>query len=203
MIRSDEGVLVYWFGKMSSSAKVAPAPTVSLIHSPLLHGKDQFLGGECAGKRGHLYFIPGNFPQVLALNPENDELRLIGPVFSGHYKWLRGVESAHNGMIYGLACHSDSILKIDPETDEVTTIPIPPVENAEEDEPSIIGMEWKYHGGTVSPIDGKIYAIPQRATRVLCIDPKTDTITHVGKRLDGRCKWYGGLLGCDGCIYGK
>ena len=188
---------------MSSSAKVAPAPTVSLIHSPLLHGKDQFLGGECAGKRGHLYFIPGNFPQVLALNPENDELRLIGPVFSGHYKWLRGVESAHNGIIYGLACHSDSILKIDPETDEVTTIPIPPVENAEEDEPSIIGMEWKYHGGTVSPIDGKIYAIPQRATRVLCIDPKTDTITHVGKRLDGRCKWYGGLLGCDGCIYGK
>ena len=187
----------------TSDARVAPAPTVSLIHSPLLHGKDQFLGGECAGKRGHLYFIPGNFPQVLALNPETDELRLIGPVFSGHYKWLRGVESPHNGMIYGLACHSDSILKIDPNTDEVTTLPIPPVENADDDEPSIIGMEWKYHGGTVSPIDGKIYAIPQRATRVLCIDPKTDTITHVGKRLDGRCKWYGGLLGCDGCIYGK
>ena len=102
----------------TNDAKVAPAPTVSLIHSPLLHGKDQFLGGECAGKRGHLYFIPGNFPQVLALNPETDELRLIGPVFSGHYKWLRGVESPHNGMIYGLACHSDSILKIDPETED-------------------------------------------------------------------------------------
>ena len=175
-----------------------PKPTVTLMHSNLLKGKDQYLGGECGGPLSHLYFIPGNASRVLALDPTNDELRLIGPSMPGQFKWLRAVECPKSGI----PCHSDHILRIDPSTDTVTTIPIPPVSDADEDEPSIIGLQWKYHGGNLSPIDGKIYAIPQKATRVLCLDPSTDEITHVGPRLNGWYKWYGGLLGCDGSIYG-
>jgi hypothetical protein len=38
----------------------------------------------------------------------------------------------------------------------------PPIPHAADNEPSIIGMKWKYHGGNVSPVDGNFYAIPQR-----------------------------------------
>jgi len=181
----------------------APRPSVSLMHSALLKGKDQYLGGECAtSTNSQLYFIPGNASRVLVLDPKTDELRLIGPTLSGQYKWLRGVENVKTGIIYGLPCHSDSVLRIDPTADSVTTLPIPPIPNADDDEPAIIGLQWKYHGGNISPVDGKIYAIPQKATRVLCIDPATDEVTHVGPRLNGWYKWYGGLVGRDGCLYG-
>jgi len=108
---------------------------------------------------------------------------------------------------YGLPCHADSVLRIDPRTEEVTTIPLPPdsaivKSKGGEGEERILGVLWKYHGGTICPLDGCIYAIPQCATRVLQIDPKNDEVTYVGPRLEGRYKWYGGLVGCDGAIYG-
>eukprot|EP00957_Ditylum_brightwellii_P164266 12505730-Ditylum_brightwellii.AAC.1 len=64
-------------------------------------------------------------------------------------------------------------------------------------------MIWKYHGGDICPLDDCIYAIPQRASQVLKIDPTTEQISFVGPKFDGRCKWYGGILGkSDGAIYG-
>jgi hypothetical protein len=63
---------------------------------------------------------------------------------------------------------------------------------------------WKYHGGAISPQDGCIYAIPQTSRRVLRIDPITEKCSFVGPELEGRCKWYGGVVGnTDGAIYGS
>ena len=64
-------------------------------------------------------------------------------------------------------------------------------------------LPWKYHGGSISPHDGCIYAIPQSSRRVLRIDPVTEKVSFVGPDLVGRCKWYGGVVGnTDGAIYG-
>ena len=45
-------------------------------------------------------------------------------------------------------------------------------------------------GAVISPHDDRIYCIPQSATRVLRIDPKTDECELIGPELPGRCKWY-------------
>jgi hypothetical protein len=40
------------------------------------------------------------------------------------------------------------------------------------------------------------------ATRVLKIDPCNETIECIGPTFEGLQKWFGGILGSDGCVYG-
>ena len=170
-----------------------------------LHGQTLYLGGE-VGSDGKIYCIPGHASKVLLIDTETDEVTQIGPELTSNgrlYKWLRGI--VVGDIIYGLPCHADEILKIHVPSHTVTKLPIPyetfysnPEEAKEERE-----MIWKYHGGTICPIDDCIYAIPQRAHHVLKFDPKTETVSFHGPKLEGYCKWYGGILGKqDGAIYG-
>jgi hypothetical protein len=169
-------------------------PIVQLITSPHLKGQTQFLGGAVGGKPGEekIFCIPGHFPYVLVIDPKDDSTRIIGPELRGQYKWLRGVR-APSGIIYGLPCHHSHVLRIDPISEEVTLLPLPE---------EIQTLEWKYHGGTLCPIDNCIYTIPQFATRVLKIDPRTETMSLVGPIIEGKYKFYGGVVGSDGAIYG-
>ncbi len=68
----------------------------------------------------------------------------------------------------------------------------------------VVGRE-KYLGGNLG-VDGKIYAIPGMAPRVLRIDPKTDTVELVGPEFKGQFKWLRGVSAKDGqgreVIYG-
>lgn len=167
----------------------------------LLRGQTLYLGGE-VGSDGKIYFIPGHAPQVLRLDPQTDKLSLIGPSFHGKFKWLRGVVVGN--IIYGLPCNADSVLRIDCQSGSITTLSIPyedsfPGEQARNER----NCPWKYHGGDISPHDNCIYAIPQSATRVLKINPFTDTCSFVGISLPGKYKFYGGVIGKqDGAIYG-
>jgi hypothetical protein len=168
-----------------------------------------YLGGE-NGPDGRVYCIPGHSTRVLVIDPKTDKCLQIGPSFQGKFKWLRGIR-ASNGIIYGLQCHSSEVLKIDAtaakdnlENVKISTLKVPyesffedPEERKREE-----NMIWKYHGGSISPVDGCIYCIPQSATRVLRIDPSTDECSFVGPKLDGKYKWYGGLTGKDGSVYG-
>ena len=170
-----------------------------------LTGQELYLGAEI-GCDGNVYCIPGHALRVLKLDPSTDEALMIGPVIHGKYKWLRGVLCGDN--IYGLPCHADTVLKIHVPTGEVSLLPI--------DYEGFFGdaadeemvrqqraQEWKYHGGSISPMDGCIYTIPQSATHVLKLDPATDKCELFGPALEGRYKWYGGVVGkVDGAIYG-
>ena len=110
-----------------------------------------------------------------------------------------------SGKIYGLPCHADTVLCIDVPTGKITTLPIPyeevytdPVLAREQRQ-----CKWKYHGGTICPIDNAIYCIPQSALHVLKIDPVSETCHLVGPELPGKYKWYGGVVGKhDQAIYG-
>ena len=184
-----------------------------------LRGTSLYLGGE-EGPNYKIYCIPGHATHVLCIDTTTDEVYPIGPMFDasnmilgGKFKWLRGIVVDH--VIYGLPCHADCILRIDTRTDEVSTIDIPYEEyynneeqtnNKGDDISSLAKKErntpWKYHGGTISPHDGCIYAVPQTSRRVLRIDPKTERVSFVGPDFIGRCKWYGGVVGkTDGAIY--
>jgi len=170
-------------------------PRATLLHGPpgLLHGKSQYLGGK-QGENNKIYCVPGHAKKVLVIDPNDDSMYTIGPSMDGEYKWLRAVQ-APNGVLYGLPCHADSILRIDCWKDHVTTIPLPDIITSS-------FVPWKFHGGNISPLDGCLYLIPQSASYVVKLDPRTDEISLVGKELPGKYKWYGGLVGRDGAIYG-
>ena len=169
---------------------------LALLGGPPLMGREKYLGGAL-GRDGKIYAIPGHARRVLRIDPSTGVADLVGPSFEGAFKWLRSVTCPVSGAIYGLPCHSDAVLKI-----------VPSLVPGEDPEITLIGAgrcgtgPWKWHGGVLSPRDGKIYCIPQFAERVLRVDPRTDACELVGPRFPGRNKWYGGLLGLDGRIYG-
>jgi hypothetical protein len=170
-----------------------------------LQGQSLYLGGEILDR--DFYCIPGHAERVLVCNIDTNKVKTIGPKLPGKYKWLRGIviDDGRKKVVYGLPCHADTVLRIDAVTNQVTKIPIP-YESFYSD-PGLAQQqrkqEWKYHGGTICPLDGKIYAIPQSALHVLCIDSISETVTFIGPALEGRWKWYGGVVGADdSAIYG-
>ena len=146
-------------------------------------GAEKFLGGD-VGDDGRIYAIPGCALRVLRIDPKTGAVNLVGPIFEGEFKWLRSVKAIDGQgreAIYGLPCHASSVLKIVPSTGEITTF-------------GCLGdKKWKYHGGNFA--NGKIWCIPQKAERVLVIDPTSDTIDFIGGPFPAECKWYGGLPG--------
>ena len=143
-----------------------------------------------------MYGVPGHSRTVLQIDPTTDTVTTIGGPFEGKYKWLRG--NLHpDGSIYCIPCHAETILKID-----CTSTP-PVVSEMGGPHPGI----WKWHGAVLSPHDNCIYGIPQFAESVLKIDPIHQKTFEIGGPFPGasptgKHKWYGGLLGGDGCIYG-
>lgn len=168
----------------------------------LLKGQSLYLGGE-VGSDGRIYCIPGHAPQVLMIDIETDMVLLIGPEFPGKFKWLRGIPCGD--VIYGIPCHAEEVLRIHVPTRTVSTIPIPYEQfySDESEAKKHRRQEWKYHGGSISPIDGCIYTIPQSALHILRINPRTEACELVGPPLAGLYKWYGGVVGKqDGAVYG-
>lgn len=149
--------------------------------------------------------------RVVQVDVHSGEVTFIGQKYMGEFKWLRGVEIPSHvmgrkddgslaypaGCCLALPCNSENgcVLKIDPETSEVTHfITGQPIPNVEEG--------WLYHGGNLDEEDGFVYAIPASAPRVMKINARNETTEYIGPEYQGKAKWYGGITGSDGCIYG-
>ena len=174
-----------------------------------LSGQDKYLGGMASPCGRFVYGVPGHAKRVIQVAVESGEVSWIGPEYKGEFKWLRGVEiSAEvmgkkadgslaypSGCCLALPCNSEDgcVLKIDPETATVSTFGTPPKQ---------VKQGWLYHGGNLAS-DGYIYAIPATAPRVMKIDPRQETTHYIGPNFQGKAKWYGGIMGIDGCIYGE
>ena len=171
-------------------------PVAELLNADPLAGRDKWLGGVL-GADGCVYGVPGHAKTVLQIDPQTDAVRTLGTPMDGKYKWLRG--NLHpDGSIYCIPCHASTILRID------CTASPPVISEMGGPHPG----KWKWHGGVLSPHDLCIYSIPQFAETVLKIDPQTQTTSEIGGPFPGasptgKHKWYGGLLGGDGCIYGQ
>ncbi len=64
---------------------------------------------------------------------------------------------------------------------------------------------WMWHGGSLQKShDGEaIYCIPSNAEHVLKVHVASEKVTEIGPALTtGQNKWYGGIPGKDGCVYG-
>jgi len=113
-------------------------------------------------------------------------------------KWYGGILGWDNA-IYGIPYAASGILRIDANTDQV----------------SIIGnygsKQYNWHGGTLSVVNGAIYAYPAHAMKVLKIDTTNKGIpptllpiqrASYDNDIVTRYKWLGGTTGADNCIYG-
>jgi hypothetical protein len=185
-------------GAQAGSKELGP-PVAHLIEAEPLMGQDKWLGGVL-GSDGCVYGVPGHSTTVLRIDPTDDAVSVLprgdGQPLLGKYKWLRG-NLHQDGSIYCIPCHASTVLKID-----CTTNP-PVISEMGGPHPG----DWKWHGAVLSPYDQCIYGIPQFAETVLKIDPYNQTTSEIGGPFPGasptgKHKWYGGLLGGDGCIYG-
>jgi hypothetical protein len=183
--------------------------TAHLVHlstkDPLdMIGQDKYLGGMASPCGKYVYGVPGGAKRVLRITISNGQMDLIGPAYEGKFKWLRGVDVTASAMKHdpkypdgcciALPCNSSSVLKIDPATNDVYTFGGDVLRDCGSD-------RWHYHGGNVAS-NGWLYAIPANATRVAKIHPVTDEVIFIGPTFVGGQKWFGGITGSDGCIYG-
>ena len=153
-------------------------------------GRDKFLGGEVGN--GNVYCVPGTARYCLRINTETLQCETVGPFLSdvvksslkrNEFKWLRAIRD-RNGILWGLPSNANRVIKITP----------PRGTEAEKFEfvgPELCpGTIWKWHGAQLAS-NGKIYAIPCNALRVLCVNTETGEVKMIGDEdLTGRQKWY-------------
>lgn len=178
----------------------------------ILQGQDKYLGGIASPCGKYVYGVPGSAKRVLRICTTTGMMDCIGPSYDGKFKWLRGVDvpptvmndpKYPNGCCLALPSNAASILKINPATHEVHTF-------GEETLRECGATSWLYHGGNLAS-NGWVYAIPANANRVLKFHPATEETVLIGPTIEGKQKWYGGIVGPSGnksgskdhqCIYG-
>jgi len=166
-----------------------PTSWPRLIHLPCpLPGSEKYLGGVSDDAR-YVYGVPGGATRVVRMDTQSGALDAVGPVYAGKFKWLRGV-TLSTGTCLALPCHYPGILMIAPEGVSV----VGQDELAKECKDQL----WLYHGGCVH--EDVVYAIPANAKRVFKYD---SAVTFLEPSFgDMGQKWYGGITGEDGNIYG-
>ena len=173
-------------------------PTASLrnFYTPTNVGK--WVGGVVA-PNGNIYCIPNNSTTILVINPitDTDASGNFGADLTGSSKWWGGCLGS-DGKIYGVPESSNDVLVIDASSNTIAT-------RTDFGLDLTNGGAWtstKWIGGVVG-LDGKIYCIPNNATKILVIDPANQTaeLTDFGVDLTGSSKWWGGAMGTDGKIY--
>ena len=176
---------------------------------------------------GFIYGIPSHFHEVICIQPPSTSeetvkistIALPNEVKEGSFKWLRGI--IHEGYLYGIPAWSTSgvlQVRLRPrrrgETKrKVQILPLPHspehYEMQETESRGDAGVDrarWMWHGAAIgqSPTGPAIYAIPSNAEKVLKVDLSSSPplVSEIGPSFQGQNKWYGGILGADGCIYG-
>lgn len=153
-------------------------------------GRDKFLGGEVGNT--NVYCVPGTAKYVLRIDTDTFQCETVGPFLSdvvtsslkrNEFKWLRAIRD-RNGILWGLPSNANRVIKITPPR------------GTEAEKIEFVGPElypgtiWKWHGAQLAS-NGKIYAIPCNALRVLCVNTETGEVKMIGDEdLTGRQKWY-------------
>jgi len=187
-------------------------------------GKHKWLGGAVDPETGIIYGIPSHSHQIICITPSSESspvaeistIVLPSEYQQGLFKWLRGL--VHDGHLYGIpAWSSKGVLKVKLDTKEISVLPLPREQSYYNSDPlpwkerttSIDRGRWMWHGGAVGKASedddaaAAIYCPPSNAEYVLKVSlDGSDKVEEIGPPLsDGQNKWYGGILGVDGCVY--
>ena len=155
---------------------------------------------------------------------------LPASVANGKFKWLRGI--IHKNYLYGIPAWSNAgVLRVNLDSlwgrkneskennddlishGSVSILPLPQSVPArlEVDTDDFENIDsprrWLWHGASLNEEKTAIYCIPSNAHHVLKIDLLTAStsllnIPKCSTPITQTNKWYGGILGLDGAIYG-
>jgi hypothetical protein len=174
------------------------AAQISTIPLPNEYQKGHFKWLRGLVHNGYLYGIPAwNVKGVLKVR--------LNPSLKGKGKRIQVLPLPHDPCYYISKNKNDDDDKIN-DNDNVTTAESKSDNN--NDQKSIDRGRWMWHGGAVGNINDEtkaaIYCVPSNAQHVLKVSlDGSDKVTEIGPPLaKGQNKWYGGIKGLDGCIYG-
>jgi hypothetical protein len=174
--------------RSTDTLKISPSePQCIVLPGPPLPGQDKWLGGMSSWDGKYIYGVPGGSQQVLCIDTESGDYKLLGGPYVGKFKWLRGVTCPK--CVYALPSNAHSILKINPITQTVSEV----MYGANGSE------KWQWHGGVYC--NGHVFAVPCNAEHVLKINADTDEVELIGGPWKGLHKWYGGILASNDCMY--
>lgn len=170
---------------------------IDCINSPnqkglRMKGAHKWLGGA-VDSSGLIYGVPACSNRILRIDPKTDSIELLEEEINGKFKWLRGIYIDDEDSIICIPAWSDHVLRIYPKDGSTKEFGYVKLNQKK---------GWNWHGGQLSPIDHCLYAIPSNAEQALKIDTKSNIATLIGPKIEGRNKYYGGLLSSKGCIYG-
>ena len=181
-------------------------------------------------KETTFYGVPSHARRVLKVEPQTGRVSVVGPDLGDRkFKYLRGVTSVdqedEEPTIFALPSWGDSVLRSDFNREEDNEQP--EIANWMEElclhdvnDRTKWEKKWMWHGGQIAhKKDGNLYAIPCNAKAVLRVDvkqakrgknatEKAKAISMVGEDLISKMsgahnnKFYGGITGSDGNIYG-
>ena len=184
-------------------------------------GTHKWLGGAVDPTTGYIYGVPSHSYQIICIKPSTSTSKaevvtipLPNEFQQGKFKWLRGL--VHNGFLFAIpAWSTKGILKLHLATQKITVLPLPqdlsyyqsPSIPWKETSETVDRRRWMWHGGAVgqsSTGESAIYCVPSNAQHVLKVHLNgSDIVEEIGPKLSaGQNKWYGGIKGLDGCIYG-
>ena len=151
----------------------------------------KYMRGIKAGN-GNIYCPPFNAHYLLKIIPREEkgqdaEVQLLEvEQLNVGYKinWQEGV-LANDGCIYYFPCFGDRILKLDPNDD---------------DSLSFVG-EKLCSGIVAAVLDGDGYVYVISSTQIIKFNPAENSVSHIGKDLDGSNAFIGAVLADDGNIY--
>eukprot|EP00986_Skeletonema_menzelii_P003583 scaffold1118_cov150-Skeletonema_menzelii.AAC.29 len=184
-------------------------------------GQHKWLGGAVDPQTGYIYGVPSHSYQIICIKPSTPTTKaeiftipLPNEFQQGKFKWLRGL--VYDGSLYAIPAWSkQGVLKCHLATQKVTVLPLPHKPSHYET-PSIPWKSfstnvdrgrWMWHGGALgesSSGEFAIYCPPSNAQHVLKVNlDGSDKVEEIGPKLsEGQNKWYGGIKGLDGCVYG-
>jgi hypothetical protein len=195
----------------SGVLKIDPATDeVSLLYQddglPLKEGLWKWHGGARAGDK--IIGFPNNADDVLVINTAEQRVYTVGDASilqsgrhraDNRYKYLGGAVDRDGRYLYLFPCDAERVLRFDCQSDSIDLIG-----------PLLLDGENKFQNGFCAR-DGCLYGIPQRATGVLRIIPRSVRpelaedhvdIMDCGEDLVGvKDKFEGGVMAGDGCIY--
>jgi hypothetical protein len=139
---------------------------------PVIEGRYKFLGG-CVDADGNVIGVPSDYHSVLKVDVRTGGVKTFGEGClppSLRNKW-QGAVLAKNGKIYCLPANAQGVLIIDSRAESLNIIG------------SLPETFKKYQGGFLSDHDNCIYAIPECASKILCIDVDKEELRQLDSTL--------------------
>ena len=134
--------------------------------------------GAAVGADGKAYCAPGNATSVLVVDPVAGTTTLVDCPVVGSDKFCGAVRVGTK--VYFVPHSASVVMALDTATGVVTTFG------------SVGAGTAKWCGGALG-LDGKVYCAPSSETRVLVIDPATQTTSFLSTTLGAGATKYGGM----------